>query len=89
MTLACSRHEDTLILPDQGLSTMCLALLTLWSCFEKFWLTEPLCYSTLFSDDVANDEGSELQGALTSTIFCKVGLRENICFMFYRHHCAM
>ena len=36
MTLACSRYEHTLILPDQGLSTMCLALLTLWSVLKNF-----------------------------------------------------
>ena len=55
---------------------MRLALLTLCSCFKKCWLIEPLCYSILFSDDVANDEESELQGALISTIFCKVDLRK-------------
>lgn len=48
-----------------------------------------LFYSIFFSDYVANDEESELQGALISKIFCEVDLRENICFMFYRHHCAM
>lgn len=51
---------------------MCLALLTLCSCSKKCWLIEPLCYSILFSDDVTNDEVSEVQGALISTIFCKV-----------------
>lgn len=81
------KNEDTLILADQKSwqAQLCRPRVPVK---KIVGLKNVYVTLFLFSGDIPIDK-ELVQGALISTIFCKVDLLKNICFMFYRHHCSM